>query len=222
MSSLSCEKHTCPFPSLTGKTFFHCVIFQQAFVYIVFFSYRVRFIFSWTFFHKGKDEPHKNKKNVKHKHLVSNWSLHTRRLVRTEMISARQLVVSSGSPRQACVYQMEACVCVCVCEINFYFSWCSLYTFIFISAGTWTDSVLCVCACVSLSACVYLCRWTSWRAWSAGACPPCHPARRSGRCRAPCSRSSPSLKATACGSRSAEGWRPEHCRRKERGKKTVG
>lgn len=53
-------------------------------------------------------------KNAKHKCLVSHWSLHTRRSVRTAMISARQLVVSYGSPRQACVYQKDVRVCVCV------------------------------------------------------------------------------------------------------------
>lgn len=42
--------------------------------------------------------------------------------------------------------------------------------------------------------------------WWAAACPPCPGGRRSGRCRAPYSRSSPSLTARAAGSRSTEGW----------------
>lgn len=58
---------------------------------------------------------------------------------------------------------------------------------------------------------VYLCRWTSWTVWWAAVCRPYHQARHSVQCRAPCSRSSPSLTATACGSRSAEGWHPEPC-----------
>lgn len=42
--------------------------------------------------------------------------------------------------------------------------------------------------------------------WWAAACPPYHEARHSGRYRAPYSRSSPSLRARAGGSRSTEGW----------------
>lgn len=65
------------------------------------------------------------------------------------------------------------------------------------------------CMCVTVY--VYLCRWTSWKAWWAAVCLPCHQARHSGQCQAPCNRSSPSPTATACGSHSAEGWRPERC-----------
>lgn len=76
---------------------------------------------------------------------------------------------------------------------------------------------ICWCIHVLLSNCtacmtvLYLCRWTSWTVWWAAVCQPYHQARHSVQCRAPCSRSSPSLTATACGSRSAEGWHPEPC-----------
>lgn len=58
---------------------------------------------------------------------------------------------------------------------------------------------------------VYLCRWTSWTVWWAAVCRPYHQDRHIVQCQAPCSRSSPSLTATACGSRSAEGWHPGPC-----------
>lgn len=80
--------------------------------------------------------------------------------------------------------------------------------------SVWRSYAVCFTAFLSAGIecmCIYLCMWTSWKVWWAAACRPCHQARCSGRCRAPCSRSSPSLTATACGSRSAEGWRPERC-----------
>lgn len=47
---------------------------------------------------------------------------------------------------------------------------------------------------------------TCRRGWWAAVCPPCHGARRSGRYRAPYSRSSPSLTARGDDSHSTEGW----------------
>lgn len=80
--------------------------------------------------------------------------------------------------------------------------------------GVWSSYTVCFTAYFSAGIecmCIYLCIWTSWKVWWAVACQPCHQALHSGRCPAPCSRSSPSQTATACGSRSAEGWPPKRC-----------
>lgn len=60
------------------------------------------------------------------------------------------------------------------------------------------------CACFSLPA--YLHTGTCRQAWWAAACPPCRGGQHSGRYQAPYSRSSPTLTATADGSRSTAGW----------------
>lgn len=103
------------------------------------------------------------------------------------LVNSDRLKISTCSPPK---YGIQTCVCV------------------------WRSYAVCFMAYLSAAIecmCIYLCMWTSWKAWWAVACRPCHQARYSGRCRAPCSRSSPSRTATACGSRSAEGWPPERC-----------
>lgn len=117
-----------------------------------------------------------------------------------------QLVVSSRSPCLTCVSVIALgnsgplfCkVCMCVCLLCLIKCMC---IFLYI--------LLLVCACTHVCVSVYLCMWTSWKVWWAAVCLSCHRAQHSGQCQAPCSHSSPSLTATACGSHSTEGWHPE-------------
>lgn len=135
----------------------------------------------------------------------------------TATICKWQLVVSSRSPHQVCAYLMES-VSVRVHAFVLWTTSAQVFEFVqtILVCNVYLLACACIpelqyCVCVCVTEYVYLCRWTSWKAWWAAVCRPCHRARHSGQCQAPCSRSSPSLTATACGSHSAEGWHPEPC-----------
>lgn len=111
-------------------------------------------------------------------------------------------------------------ICLCFCNVGIYILHTRVSLYVVICWHVRLYPVL-LQYCTHVTVCVYLCRWTSWKAWWAAVCQSCLPVRHSGLCPAPCSRSLPSLTATACGSHSTEGWHPEPCQA-ERGEWECG